>query len=273
MYLREVHAERNIQSLRQLIRDNPFGILTTAIASPRYPLLQSTHLPFVLDVDDETSETELGRLRGHMARQNPHSQAMMDALRSSPSLDPSGCGDDDGDTNGGSSRSAVLVDEVMVLFTSPVQHYVTPQFYVETKPATAKVVPTWNYAAAQAYGHARVYFDAHAADTAAFLARQVDDLSRLAEKDIMGHTGEEGRPAAWQVADAPEPFLRIMQKNIIGIEIAIDRLEGKFKMSQELREGDRRGVIDGFRALGSEAGEDMAELVSLRSEMKKASGS
>ncbi len=250
MYLREAHVEHSIPALRQLIRDNPLGILTSAIPSPTYPLLQSSHIPFLLDVDDDSSATELGRLRGHLARQNPHSKAMIEALLA--------------------SSSSFLSDEVLVLFTSPVQHYVTPKFYVETKPVTGKVVPTWNYAAAQVYGRAKVYFDSHDDETAAFLARQIDDLSTMAERDIMYHTGEQGRPAPWRVADAPEGYIGLMRKNIVGIEIVVERLEGKFKMSQELKEGDRDGVVHGFRALGSDIGNDMAELVKTRSELKKA---
>lgn len=71
------------------------------------------------------------------------------------------------------------------------------------------------------------------------------------------------------MADAPERYIELMKKNIIGIDIVIDRLEGKFKMSQEMRKGDREGVIRGFRSLDSEGGQLMANLVKERSELKE----
>ena len=70
--------------------------------------------------------------------------------------------------------------------------------------------------------------------------------------------------------DAPEPYIKLLQKNIIGIEITIERLEGKFKMSQEMQRGDRDGVIQGFENLGSEVGSQMADLVRERAELKEA---
>ncbi|OTA55870.1 hypothetical protein K449DRAFT_357011 [Hypoxylon sp. EC38] len=250
MYLRGVHADATIPMLRQLIRKHPLGILTTAITSSTYPLIQSSHIPFVLDVEDETSETELGILRGHVARQNPQSKAMIDSLEARSQVSPS-----------------ILEQEVLVLFNSPVQHYVTPKFYTETKPGTGKVVPTWNYAAAQVYGRAKVYYDSKSADTKAFLSKQISDLSQYAETSIMGYTGN-GKPGPWKVSDAPERYVELLQKNIIGIEITIERLEGKFKMSQEMGQGDSDGVIKGFSSLGSEIGTEMAKLVEERRDLK-----
>ncbi|KAI5918117.1 negative transcriptional regulator [Camillea tinctor] len=248
MYIRGVHAERSIPVLRQLIRDYPLGILTTAIPSTTYPFIQSSHIPFTLHLDDESSETELGRLRGHMARANPQSKAIIDACKAS-------------ETN-------VLEQEVLVLFTSPVQHYVTPKFYTETKPDTGKVVPTWNYAAAQAYGKATIYYDPHSADFSNFLSMQLHDLSQHSEMSVMGYTGVGEAPGPWKVTDAPETYIEIMKKAIIGVEISIERLEGKFKMSQELKEGDREGVVKGFQKIDSEVARGVAGLVETRSEKK-----
>ncbi|KAH6689675.1 transcriptional regulator PAI 2-type [Plectosphaerella plurivora] len=250
MYIRATHAEGSIRVLRQLIRENPLGILTTGIASTKYPFLQSSHIPFVLDVVDNTSETELGTLRGHMARANPHSKAMMDAL-TAPDR-PS------------TAEANFLEQEVLVLFSSPTHHYVTPKFYTETKPDTGKVVPTWNYAAAQAYGRARIYFDTKAPETSEYLSRQVDALTRQCEGSIMGYTGQDGRPGPWEVSDAPERYVDLLKKAIIGIEITIDRLEGKFKMSQESTKGDVQGVVRGFEAMESDVAQDMAKMVKER---------
>lgn len=254
MHLRSVHKESSIPVLRQLIRDNPLGILTTAIRSDSYPLLQSTHIPFVLDVEDESSETELGRLRGHLARQNPQSKAMIESLTRAD----------------GAGATQVLEEEVLVLFSSPAEHYITPKFYVETKPTTGKVVGTWNYAAAQVYGKAKIYFDSKAEETISFLATQADDLSDHCETSIMGYTGVGDRPPPWKVSEAPERYVDLLRKNIIGIEIAIDRLEGKFKMSQEMSKGDREGVVQGLWNLESDVGRQTSMLVQQRSESKGA---
>lgn len=158
----------------------------------------------------------------------------------------------------------------MVLFTSPVHHYVTPKFYTETKPSTGKIVPTWNYAAAQAYGRARVFYDSKAPETGEFLSKQIRDLSMYAEEKVMGFDGKSGRKSAWKVEDAPERYVELLQKGIIGIEIEIERLEGKFKMSQELANGDREGVVKGFGEMGTDVGESMAKIVKERGESKGA---
>lgn len=253
MYLRAVHAETSIVNLRQFIRNNPLGVLTTAIPSKRYPIILSSHIPWVLDVEDESSETELGTLRGHLARANPQSKTMIDSLEGASR--PSG---------------SFLEEEVLVLFTASTHHYVTPKFYTETKPQSGKVVPTWNYAAAQAYGKAKVYFDCKSSESGAFLSQQIHDLSQHAETSVMGYDGKEGRQGAWKVADAPEKYIELLQKAIIGIEIKLSRLEGKFKMSQESTHGDRAGVIEGFEALGSEVGYKMASMVKERGQLKEA---
>lgn len=86
----------------------------------------------------------------------------------------------------------------------------------------------------------------------------------------MGYTGTEGRPAPWEVTDAPERHVELLRKNIIGIEIDIERLEGKFKMSQEMRKGDRDGVVDGLLDLESETARGVGKIVQERGELKDA---
>lgn len=254
MYISSVHAEPSIPALRQLIRDNPFGIITTGIPSTTHAFLQSSHIPFVLHVDDESSTEELGRLEGHLARQNPQSKAMIESLTSPTRVD----------TNN------VLEQEVLVLFTAATHHYVTPQFYTATKPVTQKVVPTWQYAAVQAYGKARIYFDSKSEETAAFFSKHLHDLSELGEKKIMGYTGTEGRPNAWKVTDAPERYIELKQKAIIGIEIQIDRLEGKAKMGQEMSPGDIAGMVKGFEEMEPDVAKDMARIVAEKNAAKLA---
>ncbi len=250
MYIRPVHAENSLRVLRQLIRDNPLGLLTTAIHSKDHPFLQSSHIPFVLDVADEESETEMGRLRGHLARQNPHSKAMIEELSSDP------------------SKHNVLQHDVLVIFTAQ-HHYVTPKFYTETKPSTGKVVPTWNYAAAHVYGRARIYFDSASEETSEFLGQQISDLTRHTEASILGYVGGD-RPEGWKLSDAPERFINILKKGIIGIEIEVVRLEGKFKMSQEMGRGDREGIINGFHGLQNDIGKQIGDIVKQRSDQNEA---
>ncbi|KAM3514812.1 hypothetical protein MY11210_001536 [Beauveria gryllotalpidicola] len=253
MYLRSDHTDADTAALRKLIRENPLGILTTALPSDNFPLLQCSHIPFLLDIEDETSETERRVLRGHMARANPHSKALSEAAQTS-AVSPDG----------------YLEREVLVLFNFAAHHYVTPKFYTETKPDTGKVVPTWNYAAAQVYGKIKVYHDGKSEEAGRFLGQQISDLSDMSERSIMGYTGEGSAQNGWKVTDAPDKYIALLKKAIIGIEIKIDRLEGKFKMSQEMSEGDRAGVVSGFQRLGTELGAKMSETVEERSQLKKA---
>lgn len=227
MYLRPVHAENDIAALQSFIKSNALGILTTALVSPNFPFLQSTHIPWVYDVEE--SDGELGVLRGHLARNNPHAKALIEAISG--------------------SCSANLQEEVMVLFSAPHHSYVTPQYYVETKPTTGKVVPTWNYAAAQVYGTATIYNKDQE-----FILQQVNDLTNQEEN-------RNGKEKSWKVKDAPEKYVDLLSKAIIGIEINITGLEGKYKMSQELAKVDRQGVIDGFEAMQTDLGRAMAQTV------------
>ncbi|KAI0324205.1 hypothetical protein GY45DRAFT_1331779 [Cubamyces sp. BRFM 1775] len=246
MYLRPVHAEHDIPTLRAFIRANPLGVLTTAIDAPSFPFLQSSHIPWVLDVPEDADEEHLGTLRGHMARANPQVKAMIAELTSQSS--------------GAGASTRTLSRDVLVLFTAPEHHYVTPKFYTETKPATGKVVPTWDYAAVQVYGRATVHYAVNA-ETDAFLSRSLRDLSHLSETEIMGFE----RP--WSVEDAPESYIALLKKAIVGVEVEITDIGGKWKMSQELCEGDREGVVAGFKAMGSEQGKCIAEMVQERGEL------
>ncbi|UZJ55534.1 hypothetical protein CBS101457_004854 [Exobasidium rhododendri] len=230
MYLREVHAEHSVPALQAFIQQNPLGIFTTALASSKYPLLQCTHIPWVYDVNEDG----LGVLRGHLARNNPHAKALLEATKGSP--------------------SGVLEEEAMILFNAPHHGYVTPQYYVQSKPANGKVVPTWNYAAAQIYGKATVYSD----DDSDFILQQVNDLTDQEE-------AREGAAKPWKVKDAPDRYIQLLSKAIIGLKIDVVRIEGKYKMSQEMGVEDRQGVIDGFVAKDTDLGRAIAQSVRERS--------
>ena len=126
------------------------------------------------------------------------------------------------------------------MFQGP-QAYVSPSFY-ETKRETGKVVPTWNYAMVQARGIARVR-----ADTA-WLDVQIE---RLTSKH------EANRAHRWAVSDAPRTYIESQLRGIVGVEIEIESIEGKWKVSQNRQETDRRGVAEGL----SRDAPDMSDLV------------
>ena len=131
--------------------------------------------------------------------------------------------------------------EALVIFQGP-QAYISPAWY-PGKAEHGKVVPTWNYVAVHAWGRPRVI------DDPAWLRRLVGDLT---------DRHEHGRPNPWSIDDAPEDFIATMLKAIVGIEIPVDRIEGKWKVSQNRSEPDRRGVAEGLRAGADEV---MAGLV------------
>jgi transcriptional regulator len=136
------------------------------------------------------------------------------------------------------------VQECLVVFQGP-QDYVTPSWYA-TKRETGKVVPTWNYVTVHAWGRPCLIEDA------GWLRRQLDDLTLL----------QEGvRPDPWKVDDAPADFVAAQIKGIVGLEIPIDRIEGKWKVSQNRPQADRAGVVAGLQEQGQEP---MARLVAER---------
>ena len=117
----------------------------------------------------------------------------------------------------------------MVLFQGE-QGYVSPAWYA-TKARTGEVVPTWNYLAVQAWGKPELKEDP------AWLQRLLEDLT----------AAQEGlRPRAWAPGDAPEAFIAKQSQAILGVEIAIARIQGKWKLSQNRSPEDRAGVIAGM---------------------------
>ena len=132
----------------------------------------------------------------------------------------------------------------MVMFQGP-QAYITPGWY----PGTAehgKVVPTWNYVVAHAHGVAQVIDDRD---------RLLDMLNRLTD------VHESRRAAPWRIGDAPSSFIDKLLRAIVGIEIPIDRLEGKRKASQDETMQDRLGTVQGLREERSDEASSMADVV------------
>ena len=133
---------------------------------------------------------------------------------------------------------------VLVVFQGA-DSYVTPSWY-ETKRETGKVVPTWNYAMVQVRGRVRVIDDKD------WLAAQIAALTASQEGD---------RAEPWQVGDAPESYIASQIKGIVGIEIDIAAIDGKWKVSQNRPMADRVGVAAGLDAEGAQT--DAAEMARL----------
>jgi transcriptional regulator len=127
-------------------------------------------------------------------------------------------------------QAAVLGEgiEALAIFHGP-HAYLSPTWY-ETQPS----VPTWNYAVVHIYGIPRAMNESE-------LRTLLVDLSDYFE---------DGQPDPWRAESLAEAYTGKMLLGIVGIEIAITRLEGKFKMSQNKSEADRRGAIAGLYATG-----------------------
>src|SRR5689334_1006265 len=117
----------------------------------------------------------------------------------------------------------------LVIFLGP-DAYITPTWY-RAKEETGRVVPTWNYVAVHAYCTMRAFDDPHA------LRKHLDALT---------HEHESARPDPWHVSDAPDDYIASQMKAIIGVRLQIDRLEGKWKMSQNRSDADVAGVVRGL---------------------------
>ena len=122
--------------------------------------------------------------------------------------------------------------EALVIFQGP-QAYVSPSWY-PSKQEHGKVVPTWNYILVQAHGRPRV------TDDSDWLRAQIDALTTLQEA---------GRDDPWAVADAPDDYVAAQLRGIAGVEIAVERIEGKWKTSQNQPAANRDGVIAWLRDL------------------------
>ena len=135
-------------------------------------------------------------------------------------------------------------NEAMMIFQGA-EGYITPNWYA-TKAETGKVVPTWNYAVVHAYGRPEVMQEP------AWIRRHVGELTDQQE-------ATEARP--WALADAPDKYIDVMTRGIVGFRFAITRLEGKWKMSQNREPQDRAGVVQGLTARASGDDREIAGLV------------
>jgi transcriptional regulator len=125
------------------------------------------------------------------------------------------------------------------------ESYITPSWY-PSKRAHGKAVPTWNYVVVHAQG----------------LPLVVDDKARLLEHlNQLTDVHEAKQPMPWKMADAPVDYTDRLIEHIVGIEIPIDRLVGKWKVSQNRPKADRLGVVAGLLAKEDPESTKMAGLV------------
>ena len=131
--------------------------------------------------------------------------------------------------------------------------YITPSWY-PSKHAHGKAVPTWNYAVVHAHGLPRVIEDRE------WLLAHLNQLTDV-------HEADQALP--WKVSDAPQEFTDRLLQNIVGIEIPIARLVGKWKVSQNRPEPDKLGVVAGLLARNDEQAMEMASLVNRHTSLEK----
>ena len=131
--------------------------------------------------------------------------------------------------------------EALAIFLGP-HAYVSPSWY-PSKQATGKAVPTWNYVTVHAKGRIRWLQEAD------WLRAHVTKLSE---------THESARPEPWTIDEAPESYIAAMLKGIVGFELEIAQLDGKYKLTQNRDEADREAVRDAY---GREGRADMARLM------------
>jgi len=131
--------------------------------------------------------------------------------------------------------------EALVLVHGP-DGYVSPAWYA-AKREHGRDVPTWNYVLVAVHGTLRVH------DDAGWTRDVVERLTRAHER---------GRDEPWDVSDAPEPYIAGQLKAIVGIEVAIERIEAKWKLSQNRSAADVAGAIAGLEA-GSKDDRALAE--------------
>lgn len=133
----------------------------------------------------------------------------------------------------------------VVAFQGP-QTYITPSWY-PSKHAHGKAVPTWNYAVVHAHGIPRAIEDRD------WLLQHVNQLTDVHESD---------QALPWKVSDAPREFTEKLLQEIVGIEIPIAKLVGKWKVSQNRPASDKLGVVAGLIARDDTQSKEMASLVS-----------
>ncbi|WP_110518651.1 FMN-binding negative transcriptional regulator [Herpetosiphon llansteffanensis] len=209
MYLPKHFAEPRLEVLHELMQRQP---LATIITLNQHGI-NANHIPLYLD----PQAGEFGTLYGHVARANSIWQEH-------------------------SSQH-----EILAIFHGS-DSYITPSWYA-SKAQTGKVVPTWNYAVAHAYGHLQVIDDPQ------WLRQQLEQLTKHNEASFEHQ---------WQVGDAPHEYTEALLKAIVGIAMPITRLLGKWKVSQNQPHANQQSVIAGLEASNEPTASAMIELIKQR---------
>lgn len=142
--------------------------------------------------------------------------------------------------------------EALVIFTGP-DAYISPNWYA-SKAETHEVVPTWNYVAVHVRGTIKVHDDVN------WLRALVARLTRRFEAS---------QPVPWKMGDAPAPFIAEELRHIVGIEIPIAGIEGKWKLGQNRSRADREGMKTGLAAAADAKSHAVGEATDAISEPKR----
>ena len=203
MHIPKHFNQSEVAAVNELILANPLGALVTNGPTG----LSANHIPFELIPESGS----YGLLKGHVARGNPvWKEVAPDA-------------------------------EVLVIFQGA-NSYISPSWY-PSKEMDGKVVPTWNYVVAHAYGRMR------SINCTSWLRAHVEALTAREES---------GFKHPWSVDDAPIEYIEKMLGAVVGIEIEVTRFEAKWKVSQNRSAVDRKGVARELRKERKNVAESMA---------------
>jgi transcriptional regulator len=222
MYIPKANEEKRVPVMHELISSQPFGSLVTLGASGLF----ASHIPMVLEQDG----SEFGTLKGHISRANTQWRDLPSSI--TPKL------------------TSELIPEItseldaLAIFAGH-HHYISASWY-PGKKEDGKEVPTWNYVVVHAYGPLKAIEDP------VWLRAHLESLT---------DASEAGSANPWKVSDAPEEFIRQQMKGIVGLEMPIRRLEGKWKVSQNRDERDRRAVTEELGKLNTPESLAMKKLV------------
>lgn len=137
--------------------------------------------------------------------------------------------------------------EVLAIFQGA-EAYVSPGWYA-SKREHGKVVPTWNYVAVHCTGRFETFGERETLHA---------HVAALSDRH------EAGQAHPWAVADAPPDFVAMQLRAILGVRIPVTRMEGKWKMSQNRPESDRKGVVEGLSAAPEEGSREVAQVMAER---------
>ena len=208
MYIAKHFAQTDTNTLHDLIDAKPLATWITHYADGEIIV---DHIPFILD----PNRGEFGTLIGHVSKANPLWKRFASSTQS------------------------------ICVFYGP-DAYISPSWYISSKPEHGKAVPTWNYVTVHVYGQAKLIEDIEA----------IRHILELTTKKFEADLTPE-----WTMQDAPERYIEKMMTAIIGVEIPITQMIGKYKLNQNKNEADRLGVIAGLKQQGGSISLEMAQMI------------